>query len=64
MFSGVPQGITNPPRPTAEGKEALESTGKLGWAPGTMVLVLVFLAAFATYYFVNWKLLSFVWQVG
>ncbi len=29
-----------------------------------MVLVIVFLAAFVTYYFVNWKLLSVVWQVG
>jgi len=29
-----------------------------------MVLVMVFLAAFATYYFVNWKLLSVVWKVG
>jgi len=64
MFSGLPQGITNPPRPTAEGEKALEASGKLGWAPGTMILVFVFLAAFATYYFVNWKLLSFVWQVG
>jgi hypothetical protein len=33
-------------------------------APGTMILVLVFLAAFATYYFANWKLLSFVWKIG
>ena len=64
MFSGVPQGITNPPKPSPEGERALDSTSKLGWAPGTMVLVFVFLAAFATYYFVNWKLLSFVWQVG
>ena len=29
-----------------------------------MVLVLVFLAAFALYYFANWKILSFVWKVG
>ena len=32
--------------------------------PGTLVLVFVFLAAFAVYYFVNWKLLSVVWKVG
>ena len=64
MFSGIPQGITDPPRRSAEGEKALESGSKLGWAPGTMVLVFVFLAAFATYYFVNWKLLSFIWQVG
>ena len=29
-----------------------------------LILVLVFLAAFATYYFANWKLLSFVWKIG
>jgi hypothetical protein len=26
--------------------------------------VAIFLAAFATYYFTNWKLLSFLWQIG
>jgi hypothetical protein len=31
---------------------------------GTLVLVFVFLAAFAIYYFVNWKLLSLVWRIG
>jgi cytochrome c oxidase subunit 1 len=31
--------------------------------PGTMVLVLVFLASFAVYYFANWKWLSDVWEV-
>jgi cytochrome c oxidase subunit 1 len=36
----------------------------LGHVPGTMVLVIVFLSAFIVYYFVNWKLLSDVWQVG
>jgi hypothetical protein len=29
-----------------------------------MVMVFVFLAVFVLYYFVNWKLLSAVWQVG
>jgi len=28
------------------------------------VLVLVFLAAFIAYYFINWKLLSVVWKIG
>ncbi len=36
----------------------------MGQAPGTMILVLVFLAAFAIYYFTNWKMLSFVWKIG
>jgi cytochrome c oxidase subunit 1 len=31
--------------------------------PGTVVLVLVFLATFAVYYFANWKWLSDVWEV-
>jgi cytochrome c oxidase subunit 1 len=31
--------------------------------PGTMVLVLVFLAAFAVYYFANWLWLSDLWHV-
>lgn len=63
---GVPNGIVNPPRPfTAEDEEAAYAEkGGLGMAPGTLVLALVFLAAFAVYYFTNWKLLSVVWQVG
>ena len=32
-------------------------------APGTMVLVLILLAAFAVYYFANWKALADVWHV-
>jgi hypothetical protein len=31
--------------------------------PGTVVLVMVFLACFAVYYFANWKWLSDVWHV-
>jgi cytochrome c oxidase subunit 1 len=42
----------------------LEVHGRLGTMPGTMILVLIFLAAFVVYYFANWKLLSFVWKVG
>ena len=63
---GVPNGIVNPPRSfTAEDEEtAYAEKGGFGMAPGTLVLALVFLAAFAVYYFTNWKLLSVVWQVG
>ncbi|HEU5262845.1 MAG TPA: cbb3-type cytochrome c oxidase subunit I [Gemmatimonadales bacterium] len=57
MF-GVPQGIKTPPKPIPE------TATKHGPTPGTLVLVLVFLAAFVAYYFVNWKLLSGVWRVG
>jgi cytochrome c oxidase subunit I len=64
--TAVPQGILSPPRRSARVDEdaLLEKHGRLGPAPGTMVLVLVFLAAFVTYYFVNWKLLSVVWRLG
>ena len=62
---GLPPGLLRPPRPLPDdADEGLEEHGKLGNAPGTMILVLVFLAAFALYYFTNWKLLSFVWKIG
>jgi hypothetical protein len=32
-------------------------------APGTLVLVVILLASFATYYFANWKALADVWHV-
>lgn len=32
-------------------------------APGTVVLVIVFLLCFAVYYFANWKALADVWEV-
>ena len=62
---GLPNGIVAPPRPLGpdDNDEALEST-RLGHAPGTMILVAVFLLAFVTYYFVNWNLLTFLWKVG
>ena len=62
---GVPNGIVNPPRPlTAADEETASGKAGFGMAPGTLVLALVFLGAFAVYYFTNWKLLSVVWQVG
>ncbi len=65
---GVPQGLTNPPRHAANVDELNEqfhnTTSRLGPAPGTMVLVFVFLAAFVVYFFVNWKILSGVWRIG
>ncbi len=39
-------------------------SGMMGPAPGTIVLVFVFLAAFVLYFFVNWKILSFLWRIG
>jgi hypothetical protein len=62
---GLPNGLLNPPRPVTEADEqAVERHGKLGMTPGTVILVAIFLIAFATYYFTNWKLLSFLWQIG
>ena len=66
---GVPQGIWNPPAHAAdvEKRNAELHGAAKGWmgpAPGTMVFVLVFLAAFALYFFTNWKILSAVWKIG
>lgn len=62
---GLPPGLLEPPRPLPEDAgETPPEHGRLGPAPGTMVLVLIFLAAFAVYYFVNWKQLSFLWKIG
>jgi len=66
--AGIPQGLTNPPRhaPDVDRRaEELHATRSvLGPAPGTLVLVFVFLGAFIVYFFVNWKVLSFVWKIG
>jgi cytochrome c oxidase subunit 1 len=59
----VPQGILRPTR-NAPGRSAEpQETGRWGHAPGTIVLVFVFLTAFVTYYFVNWKLLAALWRI-
>ena len=66
--AGVPQGLTNPPvhAPDVDRRaEELQATRSIwGPAPGTMALVFVFLGAFIVYFFVNWKVLSFVWKIG
>ena len=66
---GVPQGLSHPPRHSADVAARWEQmhgpeAGWMGPAPGTLVLVFVFLAAFILYFFVNWKVLSFVWRIG
>jgi hypothetical protein len=66
--AGVPQGLTNPPVHAADvdrRADELQATRSIwGPAPGTMALVFVFLGAFVVYFFVNWKVLSFVWKIG
>jgi cytochrome c oxidase subunit 1 len=68
-IAGVPRGLTHPPVHAADvdsRNAALHdvSRGMMGPAPGTIVLVFVFLAAFILYFFVNWKMLSFLWRIG
>jgi hypothetical protein len=68
-MDGVPRGLTHPPVHAADvdtRNAALHdvSRGLMGPAPGTIVLVFVFLAAFVLYFFVNWKMLSFLWRIG
>lgn len=66
---GVPRGLAVPPRQVPD-MDAVNAelhgprTGWMGPAPGTLALVGVFLAAFILYFFVNWKVLSFVWKIG
>jgi cytochrome c oxidase subunit 1 len=61
----VPQGIISPPRhlPEAVNKAESEHRSVWGMTPGTVLLVFIFLAAFITYYFVNWKLLAALWRI-
>lgn len=66
-FHGVPQGVLRLPKQVYGADAGEPETPQLEEARkvrGTYVLVGVFLAAFVVYYFVNWKLLSFVWKVG
>lgn len=67
--AGIPAGLTHPPVHAADvdaRNAALhdDARGLMGPMPGTVVLVFVFLAAFVVYFFVNWKILSFIWRIG
>ncbi len=67
VTDGVPQGVLKlPPQTyTLTGEERVTADrGPIHHAPGTLVLVSVFLAAFIVYYFVNWKLLGAIWKIG
>jgi cytochrome c oxidase subunit 1 len=59
---GVPPAVANLPAQTHSGT-AVAKAHEHG-APGTMILVMIFLACFIIYYFVNWKILSFLWKIG
>ncbi len=60
--SGVPPGVWKLPTQIYDGA-AVAAIHK-GGTPGTMVLVFIFFGCFVLYYFVNWKILSFLWKVG
>ncbi|MBX7143798.1 MAG: cbb3-type cytochrome c oxidase subunit I [Oligoflexia bacterium] len=60
--SGLPPGVLKLPAQTHSGV-AVRKVHDAG-APGTMILVFIFLACFVVYYFVNWKVLSFLWKIG
>jgi cytochrome c oxidase subunit 1 len=66
---GLPRGITHPPVHAADVDQRnaelhSASRGIMGPAPGTIVLVFIFLAVFALYFFSNWKILAFLWRIG
>ncbi len=49
----------------AEAAPAVEHHGSAGFeAPGTFALALLLLVTFIVYYFINWKYLASVWQLG
>lgn len=60
--TGIPQGVLSLPSQTHSGS-AVAKTVSAG-TPGTVILVGVFLLCFIVYYFVNWKLLAFLWKIG
>ncbi|MEX1099654.1 MAG: hypothetical protein WEB87_04470, partial [Bacteriovoracaceae bacterium] len=60
--SGIPQGVLNLPKQTVKGPGVDEIKHK--GARGTMILIGIFFVCFVLYYFVNWKILSFLWKIG
>jgi cytochrome c oxidase subunit 1 len=59
---GLPQGLLRLP-PQTHTVETSATAHQAG-APGTIILVFVFLAVFVLYYFTNWKVLSMIWKMG
>lgn len=62
-LSGIPQGVLRLPKQAYTAAE-VEVIHNEGGAKGTVVLVGIFLVCFVVYYFVNWKMLSFLWKIG
>ncbi|WKZ57402.1 MAG: cbb3-type cytochrome c oxidase subunit I [Bdellovibrionota bacterium] len=60
--SGVPQGILALPAQAHSGG-AVTRAHRDG-TPGTVILTFIFFVCFVVYYFINWKLLTFLWRIG
>ncbi|MCO6432072.1 MAG: cbb3-type cytochrome c oxidase subunit I, partial [Deltaproteobacteria bacterium] len=60
--SGIPQGLLALPAQTHSGN-TLGRIHKEG-TPGTVILTIIFFISFVVYYFINWKLLTFLWKIG
>ena len=63
---GGEHGIVDAHAPDVDARNAElhAKPGSMGPAPGTVILVFVFLAAFGVYFFVNWPILSCLWRIG
>lgn len=61
-LSGIPQGILALPAQSHSGSmvDRIHRDG----TPGTVILTGIFFVCFVVYYFINWKLLSFLWKIG
>ena len=60
--SGIPGGVLDLPNQVHTG--SMTSRIHKSGTPGTVILAFIFLACFVIYYFVNWKMLSFLWKIG
>lgn len=60
--SGIPQGVLNLPAQSHSGS-MVDRIHREG-TPGTVILTMIFFVTFVVYYFINWKLLSFLWKIG
>ncbi len=64
LDSGAREAVPTPIPPTSPAAP-VQAYGSMGFAaPGTFALAMVFLVAFALYYFVNWKYLSTLWLLS
>ena len=59
---GIPPGVLKLPAQTHDGS-MVARIHKEG-CPGTVILTFIFFVCFVVYYFINWKLLSFLWKIG